>query len=72
MCNCLHPGFVNSNFGNNNISMMRFAINILKNFFAISCERAAETPLNLIYNKDLNKISGKYFFNSKLIHLTKC
>ena len=71
LCNCLHPGFVNSNFGNNNISIMRFAINILKNFFAISCERAAETPLNLIYNKDLNKISGKYFFNSKEIKSSK-
>ena len=71
LCNCLHPGFVNSNFGNNNISMMRFTINVLKNFLAISCEKAAETPLNLIYNKDLNKISGKYFFNSKEIKSSK-
>ena len=70
-CNCLHPGFVNSNFGNNNISMMRFAINILKNFLAISCEKAAETPIDLIYNNDLNKVTGKYFFNKKEIKSSK-
>lgn len=70
-CNCLHPGFVNSNFGNNNISMMRFAINILKNFLAITCEKAAETPIELIYNNDLNKVTGKYFFNKKEIKSSK-
>ncbi len=71
VCNCLHPGFVNSNFGNNNISMMRFAINILKNFLAITCEKAAETPIELIYNNDLNKVTGKYFFNKKEIKSSK-
>ena len=64
-CNCLHPGFVNSNFGNNNISTMRFAINILKNFFAITCEKAAQTPIYLINNKDFDKITGRYFFDKK-------
>jgi len=66
-CNCLHPGFVNSNFGNNNISFMRFGINVLKNFFAISCEKAAETPINLIYDEKYKNITGKYFYNSKEI-----
>lgn len=66
-CNCLHPGFVNSNFGNNNISMMRIGINILKNFLAISCDKAAETPLKLINDKDLDKTTGKYFFNKQEI-----
>ena len=64
-CNCLHPGFVNSNFGNNNISFMRFAINILKNFLAISCEKASETPIDLIYNEKLNnvKVEGRVWIN---------
>ena len=66
-CNCLHPGFVNSNFGNNNVSMLRFGINILKNLLAVTCEKAAETPIDLINNKDLNNITGKYFFNKKEI-----
>ena len=51
--------------------MMRFAINILKNFLAISCEKAAETPIDLIYNNDLNKVTGKYFFNKKEIKSSK-
>ena len=66
-CNCLHPGFVNSNFGNNNISLMRFGINILKNFLAISCEKASETPLMLIRDDKYNETTGKYFFNKKEI-----
>lgn len=66
-CNCLHPGFVNSNFGNNNISVMRFAINTLKNFLAISCEKAAETPVNLIYDEKYKNVTGKYFFDNKEI-----
>jgi len=66
-CNCLHPGFVNSNFGNNNISFMRFGINVLKNFLAISCEKAAETPIMLIRDSKYNEVTGKYFFNKKEI-----
>tara|TARA_B100001564_G_C20587090_1_gene646032 strand:+ start:396 stop:1223 length:828 start_codon:yes stop_codon:yes gene_type:complete len=66
-CNCLNPGFVNSNFGNNNASTIRFLINILKNFLAITCEKASETPIDLINNKSLDGITGKYFFNKKEI-----
>ena len=66
-CNCLHPGFVNSNFGNNNISFMRFGINVLKNFLAISCEKAAETPIMLIRDDKFNDVTGKYFFDKKEI-----
>lgn len=66
-CNCLHPGFVNSNFGNNNISIFRFTINILKNFLAITCQKAAETPIELINNKNFDNVTGKYFFNKKEI-----
>ena len=66
-CNCLHPGFVNSNFGNNNVSIFRFTINILKNFLAITCQKAAETPIELINNKNFDNVTGKYFFNKKEI-----
>ena len=62
-CNCLHPGFVNTNFGNNNISLFRFAVNILKNIFAISPEKGSETIIHLIFN-DL-KVSGRYFKKCK-------
>ena len=63
--NCLHPGFVNSNFGNNNKNFYRFLINILKNLFAISPEEASLSPLYLALNNDLKNTNGKYFYKLK-------
>ncbi len=60
--NCLHPGFVNSNFGNNNQNFYRFLINILKNLLAISSDEAAKSPLNLALNDEYKGVNGKYFF----------
>ena len=60
--NCLHPGFVNSNFGNNNKNFYRFLINILKNLLAIDPNKAALLPLNLTLNEEYKGIDGKYFF----------
>ncbi len=60
-CNCLHPGFVNSNFGKNNKSIYRFIIEILKNLFAISNEKAALSPLYLATSNELKDVNGKYF-----------
>ena len=60
--NCLHPGFVNSNFGNNNENIYRFLINILKYLFAIDSDKAALSPLNLALNQDFKNVNGKYFF----------
>ena len=64
-CNCLHPGFVNSNFGNNNSSITRSLINILKNIFARSTKEASITPVYLATSENLKNITGKYFFNLK-------
>jgi len=63
--NCLHPGFVNSNFGNNNQNFYRFLINILKNLFAIDSDKAALSPFNLAINDDYKGVNGKYFFKLK-------
>jgi len=63
--NCLHPGFVNSNFGNNNQNFYRFLINILKNLFAIDSDKAALSPFNLAINNDYKGVNGKYFFKLK-------
>ena len=63
--NCLHPGFVNSNFGNNNQNFYRFLINILKNILAINTDKAAKSLLNLALNDDLKNINSKYFFKLK-------
>lgn len=59
--NCLHPGFVNSNFGNNNKNFYRFLVNILKNLLAISVNKASLSPLYLSLDKDLFSVNGKYF-----------
>lgn len=64
-CNCLHPGFVNSNFGNNNKSIYRFTIEIVKRIFAISNEKAALSPLYLATSEKLNEVNGKYFYKLK-------
>ncbi len=60
-CNSLHPGFVNSNFGNNNSNYLRHIINILKNMFAISCDKAAETPEYLANSEELKDKTGGYY-----------
>ena len=59
--NCLHPGFVNSNFGNNNKNFYRFLVNILKNLLAINVNKASLSPLYLSLDKDLFSVNGKYF-----------
>ena len=65
-CNCLHPGFVNSNFGNNNdnIYLKTFA-KIVKVFLAISTQRGAETITYLAKSDKVKNISGKYFYKKK-------
>jgi retinol dehydrogenase-12 len=63
--NCLHPGFVNSNFGNNNQNFYRFLINILKNLLAIDPDKAALSPFNLAFNDEYKDVNGKYFFKLK-------
>lgn len=64
-CNCMHPGFVNSNFGNNNKSIIRFAINLLKETLAISTHKGSLTAVYLCNSEDLIGISGKYFYKCK-------
>ena len=60
--NCLHPGFVNSNFGNNNKNFYRFLVNILKNLLAINVNKASLSPLYLSLDKALYGVNGKYFY----------
>ena len=64
-CNCFHPGFVNSNFGNNNSSLLRFLINIIKNLFAISVEKSTITPIYLATSDEVKDVTGKYFYKLK-------
>ncbi len=70
-CNCLHPGFVNSNFGNNNKSSYRTVVKLFKNFFAINNEKASLSPLFLATSEKLNGVNAKYFDKLKEIKSSK-
>jgi retinol dehydrogenase 12 len=64
-CNCFHPGFVNSNFGNNNNTFYRFLIKIVKNFLAISTDKASKPLFELTNSDEFNNVTNKYFFKLK-------
>ena len=64
--NCLHPGFVKTQFGKNNSGLASLAIKFLMNFFAISVEEGAETIVFLATDKSIKNITGKYFYQSKI------
>jgi len=63
--NCLHPGFVASDFGENNRGIWRLGIKVAKRLGAISVERGAETPVYLSSSSNVDAISGKYFENCR-------
>ena len=64
--NCLHPGFVKTQFGKNNCGLASLAINFLMNFFAISVEEGAKTIIYLATDDTVKNITGKYFYQSKI------
>ena len=64
--NCLHPGFVKTEFGKNNKGFVGLIIKFLMNFFAITVEEGAKTIIHLANNKEVKNITGKYFYKSKI------
>ena len=64
--NCLHPGFVKTQFGKNNNGIASLAIKFLMNFFAISVEEGAKTIIYLSTDDSVKNITGKYFYQSKI------
>ncbi len=62
--NCLHPGFVNTRFGDNNRGFARTAIGLAKRF-AIKPEDGAETIIYLASSPAAEGVSGKYFYKCK-------
>ncbi|HEX9322504.1 MAG TPA: SDR family oxidoreductase [Xanthobacteraceae bacterium] len=59
--NCLHPGFVNSRFGDNNPGVVGVGTRIVKQMFAISPERGAETPAYLASSPEVEGKTGGYY-----------
>lgn len=59
--NALHPGFVASNFGKNNGSLLRLGISVAQRLGAITVEQGARTSVYLASSDDVKGVSGKYF-----------
>ena len=64
--NSLHPGFVKTGFGKNNIGVVRLIVKLLMNMFAITVEEGAKTIIYLATNSEVKNITGKYFYQSKI------
>ena len=58
--NCLHPGVVNTNFGNDNALPYKIMASLIK-YFGITPREGAETILHLVNNNDIKSASGLYF-----------
>ena len=59
--NTLHPGFVASEFGNNNGGIFGMGLGIAKRFGAIAPAEGAKTPVYLASAPELAELSGLYF-----------
>jgi len=69
--NCLHPGAVATNMGiNRKTGFGTFITKLLKPFFNTP-EKGAETTIYLAISKEVEGISGKYFYKQKEILSSK-
>lgn len=62
--NCLHPGMVDSNFGNTASFWFRLLVKIGKPIL-ITPERAAKSIIYLASSPDVNDINGRYFIGRR-------
>lgn len=62
--NALHPGFVNTRFGDAAKGSLRLIFGFLKNL-AISPEKGAETIVFLASAREVDGITGQYFFRCR-------
>jgi NAD(P)-dependent dehydrogenase (short-subunit alcohol dehydrogenase family) len=62
--NCLHPGFVNTRFGDENRGLVATLLGFAKNF-ALSPEQGAETIIFLASSPSVENVTGLYFHKSK-------
>lgn len=67
MVNCLHPGFVASNFGQNNRGLARLGMKLLRPF-ALSVDEGAETSIYLASSPEVERVTGKYFDKKRAVN----
>lgn len=64
--NCLHPGFVDSEFGDNNNALARLAIGLAKRFGGIRVGEGAKTSLYLAASPEVSGLTGGYYSDGRL------
>lgn len=69
--NCLHPGFVATQFGKNNGGLIGLGLSLVQRVGAISPEQGAETTLYLATSPEVEGITGKYFDQKKAVESSK-
>mgnify|MGYP000430470256 CR=1 FL=1 len=65
--NCLHPGFVATQFGKNNGGLIRWGFDFAQQIGAISPQKGAETTIYLAVSPDVETVTGKYFDQKKTV-----
>lgn len=63
--NCLHPGVVQSNFGNSGSWLIQFFYKI-GGLFMINSEKGAQTSIYLASSDEVEGVNGAYFKNKKV------
>jgi NAD(P)-dependent dehydrogenase (short-subunit alcohol dehydrogenase family) len=58
--NCLHPGFVNTRFGDQSGGLISFGIGVAKRF-ALTPQQGAETLVHLATSREVATSTGQYF-----------
>ena len=64
--NCLHPGFVSTNFGKNNNFLWRNVIRMAMMLTAISVKDGAKTSIHLACSDKVKDITGRFFANCEV------
>jgi len=69
--NVLHPGFVDTNIGGNEGSIVKRIVKFGSKLFARSVENGADSSIYLSTSDEVSNVSGKYFFKCKPIKSSK-
>ena len=69
--NTLHPGFVDTNIGGNEGSVIKSIVKFGSKLFARTVENGADSSIYLSTSDEVNDVSGKYFFKCRQIKSSK-
>ncbi|HIF29428.1 MAG TPA: SDR family oxidoreductase [Candidatus Marinimicrobia bacterium] len=69
--NTLHPGFVDTNIGGNEGSVIKSIVKFGSKLFARTVENGADSSIYLSTSDEVNNVSGKYFFKCRQIKSSK-